>query len=260
MKTTPLILSAVALVAGAVLVPTAISVQRTNARLRGEVQTLRTDLEEARHRATILAGEKVNQETQLKTLAARHGDLTARISELEAAEAEKLAFSTSAAALKPYRAEAYLGRQSIGPVWIVPRNARLDSASQRYVYEPTVCLDDKLRRLFEVHHTNTVERTVEVPVYVNNNYYPEPYYYYPAYYSPGICPTNSRPPIRPQPVTSPAPFNPGNGTIIKQPILTPAERIRTTPTAPRTPLLPPNTVQPRAPITTPGSTLGTVKF
>jgi len=142
--------------------------------------------------------------------------------------------------MKPYQAEAFLGQRPLGLVWIVPRNLRMDTNSQRFVYEPVVCLDERLRSQFLLHHTNIVEREVDRPVYVNNSYYPAPYYVYPFSYAGSH---SNRPSTRP-PTTAPPPptFNPGNGTIIKQPIGTPAEKIRTFPSAPRsvdpTPLRP----------------------
>ena len=90
---------------------------------------------------------------------------------------------------------------------------------------------------YEGTHTNIVEHAVETPVYVNNSYYEEPYYYYPVGYWPRQ--TNNWP-TQPAPARQPGPppFNPGSGTIIKQPVGTPAERIKTYPNAPRLPANP----------------------
>jgi hypothetical protein len=87
-----------------------------------------------------------------------------------------------------------------------------------------------------VHHTNIVEQLVETPVYVNNNYYEDPYYYSGRYWPRQTNNWPTQPGPVPQP--NPPPFNPGNGTIIKQPLGTPAERIKTYPTAPKLPANP----------------------
>src|SRR6188508_2133583 len=153
---------------------TATTSHRTAAELRRKNENLQSDLQASRTRADALVTEKQAGAQQLAAVITRHGELTTRIRELEAAEAEDMALSTSPANMKPYQAEAFLGRKSLGLVWIVPRNLRLETNSQRYVYEPVVCLDEKLRKFFEIHHTNIVERPVETPVYVNNSYYEDP--------------------------------------------------------------------------------------
>lgn len=206
------------------------------ARLRNANQSLQREVNTLRTQAEALAAEKREYVRQLAALSDRHGELASRVAELEAADAADASFATSQVALKPYQAEAFLGRKPLGLVWIVPRNLRMDSNTQRLVYEPVVCLDEKLRGKFEVHHTNTIEQVVETPVYVNNNYFNEPYSY-PIRYWPrqtNIWP--NQPGSAPQP--NPPSFNPGNRTIIKQPIGTPAEKIKTYPTAPRLPTTP----------------------
>jgi len=212
--------------------------RRANQALQGELQT-------ARAHTDALAAEKQETARQLALVVNRHGELTSRIAELEAADAEESAMATSPAALKPYQAEAYLGRKPLGLVWIVPRNFRLDTNSQRFVYEPVVCLDEKLRSQFVVNYTNVVEREIERPVYVQDSYYQDPYYY-PVTYSPR---QTNRWPNQPAPGPAPTPpvFNPGSGGILKQPIGTPAGQIKTYPSAPRLPQNP----QPTQPQTLP---------
>jgi len=229
---------------------TAISSHRAAVELRHKNETLQSDLQAARTRADSLTTEKQETAQQLASVITRHGELTSRIRELEAAETEDMAQSTSPANLRPYQAEAYIGRKSIGLVWIVPRNLRLETNSQRYVYEPVVCLDEKLRKFFEVHHTNIVERTLETPVYVNNSYYEEPYYYAVGHWPRQTNSWPSQP--APAPYPTPPPFNPGSGTIIRQPIGTPAEKIKTYPSAPRLQVTPANPA-PKSPTSpTPG--------
>jgi len=235
MKTISIVIAASAIL-GLALGVKAVTSLRATADLRRSNQALQRDLQAARAQAGTLAAEKQETARQLALVVSRHSELTSRIAELEAAEAEEDAMATSPAALKPYRAEAYLGQKSLGLAWIVPRNLHLDTNSQRFVYEPVVCLDEKLRGHFTAHYTNVVEREIERPVYVNNSYYPEPYYYYPARYWPRQ--TNNWP-TQPAPgPVQPPPFNPGSGNIIKQPIGTPAEKIKTYPSAPKLPANP----------------------
>jgi len=241
MKTT-WIITVIGAVLGLAFGVTAIASLRTAAELRRTNQTLLDELHTVRGRAETLTAEKQEASRQLALVANRHGELTSRLAELEAAEAEESAMATSPAALKPYQAEAYLGKKPLGLVWIVPRNLRMDANSQRFVYEPVVCLDEKLRGQFTMHHTNIVEYEVERPVYVNNSYYQEPYYY-PVGYWPRATNNWPRQPA-PAPAPNPPAFNPGSGGIIKQPIGTPAERIKTYPSAPRLPATPAPT-QPR---------------
>jgi hypothetical protein len=221
----------------------AISKHKEAARMHNANQALKQELATLRTRAETLAAEKQESARQLEVVMSRHGKLASRVAELEAAELEDSAQFTSPPSIKPYQAEAFLGRKGLGAVWIVPRNLRLDTNTQRYVYEPVVLLDERLRKFFEVHHTNIVEQVVETPVYVNNNYFPEPYYNYYYGHLHGGRPTNGVPHPQPQPVTPP-PFNPGSGTIIKQPLGTPAANIKTYPTAPK---LPPVNAQPKQP-------------
>jgi hypothetical protein len=235
MKTT-WIIKASGAVLGLALGITTIASLRSAAELRRANQILHKDLHTARAHAESLANEKQEAARQLALVVNRHSELTSRIAMLEASEIEETAMATSPAAMKPYQAEAYLGRKPLGLVWIVPRNLRMDTNSQRFVYEPVVCLDERLRSQFVVNYTNIVEREIERPVYVNNSYYEEPYYY-PAGYWPRATNNWPRQPA-PAPQPTPPPFNPGGGTIIRQPIGTPAERIKTYPVAPRLPANP----------------------
>lgn len=236
MKTTVLPLSlslvVVCIVGGTLLVVGLFShrdLTRTNERLTQELATTKA------HLNSLQAG----QQSVAKQLADALGEsqrLQARLAELEAKSNEQ----DSAAApqpVSPYQAAAYLGKKSLGLAWIIPRNSRLDTNLQRYVYEPVVLLDEKLRRQFEVHHTNIVERTVEVPTYVENNYYDDqwPYYWsYPWYGGGGTVtnrPPRPNPPVASQPIYPP--FNPGSGAVIPQRLGTPAGKIKTFPNAPK---------------------------
>jgi hypothetical protein len=207
---------------------------RRATQLRHANDSLQKELLELRTTTKALTAEKQEAVRQWDAVMNRHAELAARVTELESEAANSVPVATSAVSLKPYRAEAFLGKQPLGLVWIVPRNPRLDTNSQRYVYQPVVALDEKLRRFFEVHHTNIIEQLVEVPVNVSHNYYPEPYYYSYGYYRPGR-PTNGLPT---QPGSGPPHFNPGDGTIIKQPLGTPAGTIQTYQVIPRLPVEP----------------------
>ena len=211
----------------------AVSTQRRGKQLTRLNQSLESKLQSLEKQTGALADDKLALERRLSAATAKHEEFQNRIAELQAAGIEKDSRATSTAALKPYQAQAFLGKKPLGLVWIVPRNFKKDEATQRIVYEPEVQLDEKLRAQFVIYQTNYIERTVDRPV-VQNNYYQEPYYVYPARYWPGS--TNVYRPAQPaNPLPSPPPaFNPGNGTIITQPIGTPAEKIRTLPTLPRT--------------------------
>jgi len=246
MKTVSIVVAICAILGLALGSKVVSSSHRTAAELRRNNQSLQSDLQNARARADALTAEKKETTQQLAAIVTRHGELTSRIRELEAAEMQDLALATSSAALKPYQAEAYLGRKSLGLVWIVPRNHRMDTNSQRYVYEPVVCLDEKLRKFFEVHHTNIVERVVETPVYVNDVYVQDGYSYPVGYWPRQTNNWPSAPGASPMPTPPPA-FNPGSGKVINQPLGTPAGQIKTYPSAPR----PPANQQPRQPQTTP---------
>ena len=177
---------------------------------------------------------RTEKQTALNQAALAHDStqsLQAKIADLEADNAREAEASTTPPVLKPYQVQAYLGQDLLGWVWVIPRNLRLDTNTQHYVYEPVVWLDEAFRNSFVVHHTNVVEREVEAPAtYVNNSYYPQPVYFLASpghhYRRPKQLP--SQPPLSGG--TQPAPvFNPGNGTTTPQQLGTPANSIITRP-------------------------------
>jgi hypothetical protein len=204
--------------------------------LRDANRRMEATLRTAQTTTDTLRAEKQEMAQQLSVLQ----ELTESLQSKAAARANDGESQGKIPAVAPYQAQAFLGKTSLGWVWIIPQNLRKDTNTQRYVYEPVVWLDEGLRKQFVTHHTNVVEREVESR-YVNTTYYPEPYwygygYYYPTYSRPPIgsnCPpTFPSHPIQPVPPTpihpvAAQPFNPGTGKVTVQQLGTPAGAIRT---------------------------------
>lgn len=193
MKTARSILSvclAVACVAGSLGLAAGLHVNRG---VREANRKLAAELREAQSRMDALQAEKRETARQLALARESAESLQNHMAEMEAAK--KVESEAPPPVASPYQAQAYLGQESLGWAWIVPRNYRKDTNTQRYVYEPVIWLDESMRKNFVVHHTNVVERDIETHTYFNNTYYPQPAYY--GYY----YPTHSRPPSNSWPIT-----------------------------------------------------------
>ena len=121
----------------------------------------------------------------------------------------------------------------LGPVWIVPRNLRMDTNAQRYVYEPVVVLDERYRGSFVTYQTNIVEREVAT-TYVDHNYYANDYYTEPAYYYRPNYPRGAnyfpRPtPLPAQPLPPQPKFKADSSGVMQQKLMIPADQIKTLP-------------------------------
>lgn len=206
---------------------------RSRAALETENRKLAEQLRNAETATAALSAEK-HQGTE--QLAAAQELSTSLLGKLAAAEAANPK-SAPAPEVKAYQVPAYLGQALLGPVWIVPRNVRMDTNTQRYVYENSVVLEERYRGFFVTHYTNIVEREVAT-TYVDNNYYPTTFYTEPAYYYvPGHSHGSNHFP-RPTPLPSPLPpttpppppnVNSGAGKITPQKLMIPADRIKTLP-------------------------------
>ena len=222
------IISGVCLVAACLAL---VSEFRLNRELRNTNRQLELALRDLQARSEALGSEKQEALNQAALARDSSQSLQAKIADLEADNAREAEASTTPPVLKPYQVQAYLGQDLLGWVWVIPRNLRLDTNTQHYVYEPVVWLDEAFRNRFVVHHTNVVEREVEAPAtYVNNSYYPQPVYFVASpvrhYRRPKQLP--SQPP--PSGGTQSAPvFNPGNGTTTPQQLGPPANLVMTRP-------------------------------
>ena len=231
MKTTLILLSTVCaimvIVGGIALVGT----HRSNRTLENENRRLAGELGVAEVTAAALRAEKQQSSERLTAAQELSTSLLTKLAETEAANPK----STVAPEVKPYQATAYLGQTVLGPVWIVPRNLRMDTNAQRYVYEPVVVVDERYRGSFVTHHTNIVEREV-AKTYVDHNYYATDYYTEPAYYYRPSHPRGSN--YFPRPVPTPLPAQPlppqpkfkaDNSGVMQQKLMIPADQIKTLP-------------------------------
>lgn len=229
MKTVPIILGAcfvVLCVASAVVVVAG----RSTRDLQDANQRLQRELGDAEAKLEALLAERTETANQLVLAQGESEEFKARMAEVEAAKTREAEAEAGVPVVTPYQAQAFLGQQPLGWVWIIPQNLRKDTGTQRYVYEPVVWLDEGMRKQFVTHHTNVVEREIESRTYVNS-YYPQPAYYYTTPFRPPIvtnCPPVHTPPAMP---VRPAPqqFNPGSGTVTAQRLATPAGAIKTRP-------------------------------
>jgi len=203
---------------------------QSNRSLREANEEMRNALRAAQSAAEALSAGHQEVLAQMAQAQSRSEELAARIAQFEMAGTT--AATGSAPDLAPYQANAFLGRDWLGTAWIIPRNVRLDTNTQRYVYEPVVWLDERLRDSFVKHHTNVVEREIETQTTYNTTYYPTPVYYFthPSRYRPPSEPSQPSWPHNPQGAyPAPPAFNPGNGAVIPQKLGTPADQIKTRP-------------------------------
>lgn len=214
-----------------------VAAYRANRDLREDNRKLSAALRDVQVKLDAVLAEKSETARQLALVRDSSENLEARLVEIEAARAAEAEAPPPVVA--PYQVQAYLGQQSLGWVWIVPRNFRRDTNTQRYVYEPVVWLDESLRRNFVSYQTNVVEREVET-AYINNSYYPQPIYYLTTRghhrRGPSQLPSMPHPPSGspnpPPPVGEMQPkpaFNPGSGVTTPQRLGTPAGSIKTRP-------------------------------
>ena len=235
MRTTLIIVTvcfAVLILAGGVAL---VGVHRSNQQLRATNQKLETDLDAAQALADVLRDEKQETARQLTQLRETSESLQSRLSEMESANAYEAAAAAIPPAVKPYQAQAYLGRELLGAAWVIPRNLRMDTNTHRYVYEPVIALDESFRGKFVTSYTNVIEQEVPTTL-VENNYYPPPLYYVtsPIFRHQA---TNHfpRPPQTFVPPTPAPKFDPGNGTTTPQRLGTPVGSIKTRPQVPARP-------------------------
>ena len=202
---------------------------RLHREVRDANQKLQTELRAAQTRADTLQGEKQKMAADLAVAQGLSEALKARLQEIEAANTTAPAGPPPV--IPPLRADAYLGQRWLGQAWVLARNIRVDTNTQRYVYEPVVSLDESLRDDFVV--TNVVEREIatQTSYNYNNTYYPHPLYYF---VNPSPRPRHGHsqpdwPPATPSTYPAPPAFNPGSGAVIPQKLGTPADQIKTRP-------------------------------
>jgi len=231
MKTTLVLLStviAIVVIAGGIAL---VGTHRSNRILENENRRLAGELGVAEAAAVTLRAEKQQNSERLTAAQELSTSLLTKLAETEA-DNPKI---TDAPEVKPYQTTAYLGQTLLGPVWIVPRNLRMDTNTQRYVYEPVVVLDERYRGSFVTHHTNIVEREV-AKTYVDHNYYANDFYTGPAYYFPARYPHGSNHFPRPLPTPLPAQpsppqpkFRADSSGMMQQKLMIPADQIKTLP-------------------------------
>lgn len=208
---------------------------RSNRDLRTAHQKLEKELRATQKTIESLRAENTEVAKRLVQAQETSQSLQTRISETEAAGSKDAESPAAPPVVAPYHVPAYLGRTYLGQAWIIPRNFRLDTNSQRYVYEPVVWLDESFRNRFVVYHTNVVERAVE-PTYVNNSYYPQPLYYVTSFGHHRRGRQAAQPP--PGAIQQVPKFNPGSGVTTPQQIGTAAGTIKTRPQVLGTPAPP----------------------
>lgn len=231
MKTTLILLStvfAIVIIAGSSAL---LGTHRSHRTLENENRRLAGELGAAEAAAAALRAEQHQSAERLTAAQELSTSLLTQLAETEAANPK----SPVAPEVKPYQATAYLGQAVLGPVWIVPRNLRMDTNAQRYVYEPVVVLDERYRGSFVTYQTNIVEREV-AKTYVDHNYYAANYYTEPAYYYPPRPPRGSnyfpRPlptPLPAQPLPSQPKFKADSSGVMQQKLMIPADQIKTLP-------------------------------
>lgn len=231
MKTTLILLSTVfpiVIIAGGIAL---VGMHRSNRTLENSNRRLAGELGVAEAAAAALCAEKKQNSERLTAAQEFSTSLLTKLAEAEAENPK----TPVAPEVKPYQATAYLGQALLGPVWIVPRNLRMDTNAQRYVYEPVVVLDERYRGSFVTYQTNIVEREV-AKTYVDHNYYAANYYTGPAYYYPPRQPGGSNHFPRPLPtplLTQPLPpqpkFKADNTGVMQQKLMISADQIKTLP-------------------------------
>ncbi len=228
MKTNVIILGASLVVVSVVGAAVLINAHLSNRALRDVNRKLEADLQVAQKLADALRSEKQGTEAQLAGVQDSVQKLEAQLAEYDSARAKEAAEAAVPPAATPYQVPAYLGQTFLGQAWVIPRNVRMDTNTQRYVCEPVIVLNENFRNSFTTFHTNIVER--EVPTtYVENNNIAQPAYYYSAPIH-RRWPHSSTPPPQAPATPQPAPtFNPGSGAVTPQVIGTPGGSIKTRP-------------------------------
>lgn len=235
MKTTLITLSACLAVLVLAEAVALVGAHRSNQQLRATNQKLGNELAASQALTDVLRDEKQEAARQLVLARDALETLQTRILEMDTAGAREAAATALPPVVTPYQAQAFLGRELLGLAWVIPRNLRMDTNAQRYVYEPVIALDESFRGKFVTSYTNVIEREVPVTV-VENNHYPPPVYYVTAPLLPrhGVNPLPQPPQTYIPPPPAPK-FDPGNGTTTPQRLGTPASAIKTRPQVPAQP-------------------------
>jgi len=228
MKTAVIILSAGLIIISVVGATVFVGSHRSNRALREANRKLEAELEVAQKLADALRSEKQDTTVQLTGAQDSLQTLQAQIAEYEDAKAKEAAAAAVPPTANPYQVPAYLGQTYLGQAWVVPRNVRMDTNTQRYVCEPVIVLNESFRNSFTTFYTNIVER--EIPTtYVENNNIARPAYYYLAPIHHG-GPKPPMPPPQSPAIPQPAPtFNPGSGVVTPQVLGTSGGSIKTRP-------------------------------
>ena len=212
-----------------------VGAHRSNQQLRAVNQKLEAELGAAQALTEVLRDEKQEAARQVTLVRDALETLQSRILEMETANAQEATTAATPPVVTPYQAQAYLGRELLGSAWVIPRNLRMDTNAQRYVYEPVIALDESLRGKFVTTYTNVIEQEVPTTLVENNYYSSSPYYVTPAIpYRHGTDRSAGPPRTFVQPPPAPK-FDPGNGTTTPQRLGTPASAIKTRPQVPATP-------------------------
>lgn len=198
------------------------NVQSVNEKLQGELRAAQDGLD-------VLRAENRTISEDLARIRSSFEESQARL--LEANASMAAAVSNLPPVIPSYRANTFIGQTFLGQAWVIPHNVRMDTNTQRYIYDPVVLLDESLRNSLVVHHTNVVEYPVETQTSYNynNTYYPTPIYYFgnPGYRpKPDPLPPTLQPPAQ-LPYPAPPAFNPGSGKVIPQKLGTPSGQIKT---------------------------------
>lgn len=211
--------------------PALVGAHRSNQALRTANQQLERELRTAQAKADASRTENEESAKQLKLLRDALDILQSRISEMDAANTQEAAVAANPPEVKPYQAPAYVGRELLGSAWVIPRNVRMDTNTQRYVYETVIALDESLRGRFVTYFTNVIERAI--PTTLVDNYYPPTVNYIAASSTEQRETFRSPPPPQAPGPPAPAPkFDPGNGTTTPQRLGTAAGDIKTRPQMP----------------------------
>lgn len=239
MKAAPIISTACLAIIGLAASVGLVVESRANRDLRAASRKLETELRVAQKTLDALHAKNQEIAKQLAQSQDASASLQKRIGEIETDGAKNSDVPAALPVVAPYQVPAYLGQTYLGPAWVIPRNFRMDTNAQRYVYEPVIWLDENLRNNFVVQHTNVVEREVET-TYVHNSYYPQPLFFFTSsgrrHRDPVQHPAMPQSPAPPQaplpPVSGMQPatrFDPGSGVTSPQRPGIPAASIKTRP-------------------------------
>ena len=174
---------------------------KDNRGLRAENRNLWAGLQQTNVKLQALAAENAAASDKLSAKESEVDELQGKL-----AVKDEPAKDPKAGTAPPlaYQVRAYLGREFLGMVWIVPSKIAKDPETGAFTSEPVVVLNEGLKKAFTELRTNVVEREVPVSSSVSYNYYPNPYYwYYPAVFSTnGGTITNFPAKSNPRPATS----------------------------------------------------------